>query len=667
MASSAPYLSVVVTTRNDGHGGNPLERFQAFVNNLTAQCRRMNIPAELIVVEWNPPADRPRLRDALKWPLDSPCEIRIIEVPAQLHRTLKHPEAFPLYQMIGKNVGIRRARGQFVLSTNADILLSNDLAETIAARALKPGVMYRVDRHDVDADVPPDGTLDELLEYCRTHQIRKHTRWGTFPVDRAGEPVLWPDDIVESGAGIQLGGGWHMRERVGEGVLRWAAERADVVVEPSSVERLLNVEVQSNPLAPDSIVHFSIMDASGKHLQPSLPVSNVFTVPSTVQVRIPPSDLPTRLVFEGRAAEQRDRLDPYELRDHLIYRVRRIYWDHATTRSPYTLEGLRVAVDSRAHVQRTGNGVTVRTAAAALLYAVEYGPMTPLASGPFHLWITLSLAKGRVAIQLLGADRAGFVPSTSRFFKRGPDLYDCEIVADVEAGKPFWAVISNAREDNRPSQFTVLKIEGSAPQERVLTVADAFPTPWTRWKSRIRRWVRRGTADPTAPSVDIADVSGLESATSSVTGRPEGVGGLLVSFKPENLHLNACGDFQLMSREHWLALQGFAEFEMYSMHIDGLLGYAAHYAGVVEYIFHAPACAYHIEHGAGSGWTPEGQDKLWGRLRAAGIEWLDGSTVTMLASFMKSVGRPLIFNGANWGFAQHQLPETVLKDDAVIR
>src|SRR5205814_937936 len=176
MASSTPYLSVVVTMRNDGHGGNPLQRFQAFVNCLTAQCRRVNLPAELIVVEWNPPDDRPPLRDALRWPLDSPCEIRIIQVPAQLHRTLKHPEAFPLYQMIGKNVGIRRARGEFVLSTNADILLSNEVAEAIASRTLKPGVMYRVDRHDVDPDVPVDGTLDELMEYCRTHQIRKHTR-----------------------------------------------------------------------------------------------------------------------------------------------------------------------------------------------------------------------------------------------------------------------------------------------------------------------------------------------------------------------------------------------------------------------------------------------------------------------------------------------------------
>ena len=64
----APYLSVVVTSRNDGHGGNPLERLQAFVNTFDAQCRRFGLDAELIIVEWNPPVDRPRLHEIVTAP-----------------------------------------------------------------------------------------------------------------------------------------------------------------------------------------------------------------------------------------------------------------------------------------------------------------------------------------------------------------------------------------------------------------------------------------------------------------------------------------------------------------------------------------------------------------------------------------------------------------------
>src|SRR6266850_1357293 len=98
MNQANPYFSLVVTARNDDHGGNLLGRMQAFVNGWLAQARRYGIPSELILVEWNPLADRPRLRDALHWPETGPCEVRIIEVPAEVHRRFAYAEALPLYQ-----------------------------------------------------------------------------------------------------------------------------------------------------------------------------------------------------------------------------------------------------------------------------------------------------------------------------------------------------------------------------------------------------------------------------------------------------------------------------------------------------------------------------------------------------------------------------------------
>src|SRR5215470_10998612 len=101
-----PYLSVVVTTRNDDHGGNPLWRLQALIDTFDAQCRRTGLAAEVIVVEWNPPPDRKRLADSVTLPHAPTCQYRFIEVPSELHRTLSHSDALPLYQMIAKNVGI---------------------------------------------------------------------------------------------------------------------------------------------------------------------------------------------------------------------------------------------------------------------------------------------------------------------------------------------------------------------------------------------------------------------------------------------------------------------------------------------------------------------------------------------------------------------------------
>src|ERR1017187_4576924 len=111
----APYLSVVVTARNDDHGGNLLRRMQVFVDAWINQAKRHRLPSELILVEWNPPADRERLVTALRWPTEmGPCQVRIIEVPAEVHSQYRYATVLPLYQMIAKNVGIRRARGQFI-------------------------------------------------------------------------------------------------------------------------------------------------------------------------------------------------------------------------------------------------------------------------------------------------------------------------------------------------------------------------------------------------------------------------------------------------------------------------------------------------------------------------------------------------------------------------
>lgn len=168
-----PYLSVVATARNDDHGGNPLYRMQLFVDGLIAQCDRHRLPAELVLVEWNPPADRPRLKDVLVWPQhESYCRVRIVEVPHALHSTLEHADRLPLYQMIGKNVGIRRARGQFVLATNIDILFSDELMDLLAGRGLDARRMYRVDRVDVPADIDPAWSMDEQLSFCRSRAIR---------------------------------------------------------------------------------------------------------------------------------------------------------------------------------------------------------------------------------------------------------------------------------------------------------------------------------------------------------------------------------------------------------------------------------------------------------------------------------------------------------------
>lgn len=179
-----PYLSVVATARNDNHGGDLNRRMQIFVGALVAQCERHGVDAELVLVDWNPPANRVPLAEVLQWPDDSTrCCIRVVQVPHELHAKLDHSGRLPLFQMIAKNVGIRRARGRFVLATNVDLLFSDELMSFIAERRLQSGFVYRTDRYDVRSDIELGAPVEEQLADCRANLIRICRREGTYEME----------------------------------------------------------------------------------------------------------------------------------------------------------------------------------------------------------------------------------------------------------------------------------------------------------------------------------------------------------------------------------------------------------------------------------------------------------------------------------------------------
>ena len=178
--TARPHLSIVAASRNDDHGGNLLTRTQAFVDGLAGQCERHRIDAELVLVEWNPPEDRPSLAEVLDW---TACKgrlpVRIITVPQALHDRLEGPAAMAFHQFIAKNAGIRRARGDFILSTNIDVLFSDALMETLGPGRLEQDRFYRCDRYDVPADIPAGESVSAQLEFCQRNVLRIHGRDGS--------------------------------------------------------------------------------------------------------------------------------------------------------------------------------------------------------------------------------------------------------------------------------------------------------------------------------------------------------------------------------------------------------------------------------------------------------------------------------------------------------
>ena len=126
------------------------------------------------------------------------------------------------------------------------------------------------------------------------------------------------------------------------------------------------------------------------------------------------------------------------------------------------------------------------------------------------------------------------------------------------------------------------------------------------------------------------------------------------------LHLNACGDFQLMARRDWLALGGYDEFDAFSLHLDSLLSFKAYHAGLDEQRLPGDHCLYHIDHGGG--WSPEAAaskslDRTLEKKRLPRLSYPD---LLLTALAMQRLRAGLTFHGEDWGLAGEDLPEEPL-------
>lgn len=469
-ADTEPYLSVVATSRNDDHGGNLLGRMQIFVDGLIEQCHRHDIDCELILVEWNPPPDRPRLAEALRWPANSgPCQVRIIEVPPSLHARYRHAEALPLFQMIAKNVGVRRARGRFVLATNIDMLFSDALMARLSRQDLAEDRLYRVDRYDVRENVPIGAPVCDALAFCEDNVIRICKRKGTVDL-RAGRT-----DYIYRPRTLML----------------FRALFLTVFAPVTFFVDLFRYLWMFIILYLNSVSRYAALLRGDKLFPYVLSWKNVFHPPSRQDLRGKLAIMP-RLFF--------------------FVCARKI----------------------------------------AEWYLSYYRSLRSL-----HRFLGLQRRRRKL-------------------------------------GAALWRTLAAIAQRGIRSRVTSL------------------PALWRDLAFEVRR------------------------------GR---------------LHTNACGDFTLLARQRWFELRGYPEFEMYSFHLDSLLCHAAVCSGLRETVFRNPARIYHVEHSDGSGFTPEGQHKLWSWLKRSGIRRLSDDEFYDIVIAMRQKQRSLLFNGEAWGLAGHELPE----------
>jgi hypothetical protein len=194
-ARDRPFISIVVTGRNDDFGGDFNKRFFQALRFNHARLTEAGVSHEFLFVEWRPIADRPFLASlvANEFPELVESHLRSYVVDPAYHDAFSLNPRLQFQEFIAKNVGIRRAHGEFVLTTNTDIYLGRGVIQAFANGALEPKVLYRAARHDLKSHSEV-GEMDwRLLEDPRNCEVCNDIRPPYF-TNASGDFLLLDRD-----------------------------------------------------------------------------------------------------------------------------------------------------------------------------------------------------------------------------------------------------------------------------------------------------------------------------------------------------------------------------------------------------------------------------------------------------------------------------------------
>jgi hypothetical protein len=182
-------VSIVLTGRNDEYGVDFRTRFLRTLAFNYRELTDRGVSFEIVFIEWAPEPGRQLLIDIV---LDTIPALRDgrtfrgIVVDRRYQEALSLNPRLEYLEFLAKNVGIRRAAGEYVLATNCDVFFGRRVLEVLEEGALEPRVLYRAARHDLKLTVDTSRVDWSLLE---------------DPVNLEGPPHVLKPPLMGGGTG----------------------------------------------------------------------------------------------------------------------------------------------------------------------------------------------------------------------------------------------------------------------------------------------------------------------------------------------------------------------------------------------------------------------------------------------------------------------------------
>ena len=198
--NAPPYLSIVLVGRNDNYGGDFNFRL---INCLSWAIRHLElnqIDSEIIFVNYNFLEDKEDIIDIMDVPDNLRfVRVRVIYVPQMIHSKYVNPDirrTVPVFEYIAKNIGIRRAKGQYILAANPDILIHPKIFQYIGKKLLKKSRYYRCDRCDYHKfDINIHDQASNILQRVQKQIFRYFLRGNTIDITD-GKPGLFKARMI---------------------------------------------------------------------------------------------------------------------------------------------------------------------------------------------------------------------------------------------------------------------------------------------------------------------------------------------------------------------------------------------------------------------------------------------------------------------------------------